>query len=52
VNVDAAILTYYTDFTDNDIEEINLEKINLLLVYEGKCEKSEAFALSLTAVEK
>jgi hypothetical protein len=43
---------YFSVFTDKEIQEIYQEKINLLLAYERKCEKSEAFPLSSTAVEK
>jgi hypothetical protein len=43
---------YFSVFSDKEIQEINEGKINLFLVYEGKYEKSSAFAISLTAVEK
>ena len=41
---------YFNVFTDEDINDINKEKIKLLIVYQGKYEITGAYAISLTYV--
>jgi hypothetical protein len=43
---------YFSVFTNQDIKQINEEKLNLHLVYKGECEKRRALDLSLEHVEK
>jgi hypothetical protein len=38
---------YYDSFTDKDITDINDGEINMDLVYNGICEKTRAYKLSL-----
>jgi hypothetical protein len=41
---------YFNVFTDEDINEINTEKIKLQIVYQENCARIGAYALSLTSV--
>jgi len=41
---------YFNVFTDEDINDINKEKIKLLIAYQGKYERTGVYALSLTYV--